>query len=921
MKKFLTILSLALVLCLVCSAALAVKYDELSEENQALVQEKWDAYKDFLNDSPATSEEDAPDVFNAHLNDVDFTVTDATCSEEGLIEIDFHKVDYENDEVVIEKLQHSNIVTKYFRLDNDEEVDEEEAKKLGCTTAILAKLYCEDCGEELATLYIEKGDHDSWSEHEFWDDGLNDEIVIGEEDDPEHIEFLKSHWGYWTALVCDNCGEIDYESAEWVEPTEGHWFGDKAYFIILGGVRVYEEEDWETYHKNECTCEVWYEWKCPCGARNGKVEKLYGVRNHTYGTEEYVVRDTATGDDLYWMPGGIDEQKELCMTVRTNETLVKVTRCATCGVIMKEVTIGAGRVNPKTGAAGHVWATGAANDAAHWAKIIEQPTCRYEGLAVSFCTLCGEENWNMQYAIAKLDHQYTVKVYNCAAAPTCKNGLTVKYTLKCILCRDIYGVDYYEGGKIYPSFDHSEKLTPVELINLDMAHKNGTNSFEYANGDSLLNPAWIINTDIDGKPTYDDEGHFYIPTVMVERKYACEPEQMQYYSCVFCGKEKLVWHEASWAMNRPDFKLIKTEDVDATTVKQTWQCRICNGEFEPHTYTKIVDKDCAHSWVYQNDTLVVPTCTTAGSIVKICAICGKEAKDTYSATGHVWGEWELVTAGTYPSWDAPENSRVYIQTCQVCGETQSKIVPPDQKFETKNNFWKKIKDITGDCVTFNGEVWAEYKVDATTGEVVATGATKEYLTGLGNHIMAHKVDLDVPATCTSDGIEYYVCTVCGGYDTTKKAFYGYYETKVIPGGHKWGEWAVTTPATTEAAGIETRECSVCGLKETREIDKVVGEAAYKLTDIKFAGTVLTGKITHVEGTKEADKLSIRVTFFTAGNHYMTTSAVIYADGTFEAEGAGDIEAITLVAYATDKVVNPADVADLTKLDAAEIVVK
>ena len=36
---------------------------------------------------------------------------------------------------------------------------------------------------------------------------------------------------------------------------------------------------------------------------------------------------------------------------------------------------------------------------------------------------------------------------------------------------------------------------------------------------------------------------------------------------------------------------------------------------------------------------------------------------------------------------------------------------------------------------------------------------------------------------------------------------------------------------------------------------------------------------------------------------------------------GDIEAITLVAYATDKVVNPADVADLTKLDAAEIVVK
>ena len=69
MKKLLTILSLALVLCLVCSAALAVKYDELSEENQALVQEQWQAYKDFLNDSPGTSEAEAPDVFNAHLGD------------------------------------------------------------------------------------------------------------------------------------------------------------------------------------------------------------------------------------------------------------------------------------------------------------------------------------------------------------------------------------------------------------------------------------------------------------------------------------------------------------------------------------------------------------------------------------------------------------------------------------------------------------------------------------------------------------------------------------------------------------------------------------------------------------------------------------------------------------------------------------
>jgi hypothetical protein len=139
--------------------------------------------------------------------------------------------------------------------------------------------------------------------------------------------------------------------------------------------------------------------------------------------------------------------------------------------------------------------------------------------------------------------------------------------------------------------------------------------------------------------------------------------------------------------------------------------------------------------------------------------------------------------------------------------------------------------------------------------------------------------------------------------------------------HVWDEGKETVKPTTETEGEKTFTCTICGATKTEKVAKLTPAAAYTLENVKFSGNILSGSIKHKDGTKVAEKLSIRVTFFTAGNNYMTTTATIYADGTFEAEGAGDIEAITLVAYATDKVVNPADVANLTKLDAKEIVVK
>lgn len=65
------------------------------------------------------------------------------------------------------------------------------------------------------------------------------------------------------------------------------------------------------------------------------------------------------------------------------------------------------------------------------------------------------------------------------------------------------------------------------------------------------------------------------------------------------------------------------------------------------------------------------------------------------------------------------------------------------------------------------------------------------------------------ATCETNGIKTYTCSVCGKTRT---------ET-IAATGHQWGPWVLTTSPTETSDGIETRTCQVstCGKTETRSI--------------------------------------------------------------------------------------------------------
>lgn len=70
-----------------------------------------------------------------------------------------------------------------------------------------------------------------------------------------------------------------------------------------------------------------------------------------------------------------------------------------------------------------------------------------------------------------------------------------------------------------------------------------------------------------------------------------------------------------------------------------------------------------------------------------------------------------------------------------------------------------------------------------------------------------------PATCTSDGAEYDICSKCGAKLNVKV---------IAASGHKWGEWIIVTPATVTASGTEKHICSVCKEEKTRTVAKLTG---------------------------------------------------------------------------------------------------
>ena len=135
------------------------------------------------------------------------------------------------------------------------------------------------------------------------------------------------------------------------------------------------------------------------------------------------------------------------------------------------------------------------------------------------------------------------------------------------------------------------------------------------------------------------------------------------------------------------------------------------------------------------------------------------------------------------------------------------------------------------------------------------------------HSMGHTVVTDraVAATCTKDGkTEGSHCSVCGKVLETQKI--------VKATGHKFGSWITTKTATYTAAGIQTRKCTICGKNETKIIAKKSHDLNVTLSNTKYnydgkakkpSVTVKNGTKTLVSGTDYTVTYSNNVNIGTA----------------------------------------------------------
>lgn len=170
-----------------------------------------------------------------------------------------------------------------------------------------------------------------------------------------------------------------------------------------------------------------------------------------------------------------------------------------------------------------------------------------------------------------------------------------------------------------------------------------------------------------------------------------------------------------------------------------------------------------------DETTNPATCTTSGTKVVTCGVCGTEISRTeIPPLGHDEGTWVVTKEATC---GAEGSKELRCTRCQTVLDTQK--IPATGKHTV--------------------EKWTENK----------------------------------KADCKNDGEKSGVCTVCGQTVTEKIPALGH--TWIVNDTTDKDGWKVVTEATAEKEGSKERVCSVCGDKETAVIEKLTPEPTKKPT--------------------------------------------------------------------------------------------
>jgi len=499
-------------------------------------------------------------------------------------------------------------------------------------------------------------------------------------------------------------------------------------------------------------------------------------------------------------------------------------------------------------------------------RTFKDPTCTEEGVSKTYCTKCKQWIDGTEHPIEKIkEHQYEdfpVEI------PTCVQMADPNYVYRvywnCKFCGANYEETELGTQKVeHPCADQADFFNRFALTGWYTGHN------------------WSDWADVLTK----------------EGQANCKQGQQQERYCSVCksvekrtkpGSHAL---EPEWVLSAPATTL--TCATDKSTVK--FICKRCNGKVTGHeeTAATFMTKDtvdglvtyaCSpkltdgsfvsvpmnHEYKLTNtylhklangDTWISsPTCTTIGYKEYYCIHDNTHATykvKTADALGHNFGDW------------TQQSAEHWIRKCSRCPKYENHFgkLPPAENCTTHTPVEDKENSKAATCL----------EAGLTAYKCAVCGIELE-----GTPIPALGHDWDVTtkkaATCKEEGIVNRICKRCNLAETN---------VKVEKLAHVPGEPEVT-PATTEKEGSKVVKCTVCGeVLSTEVLPKELGETEFT-AEVKFGEMTLTGKADQKEGTKEAEAVYARVTYFMADGTYVVVSVPVEADGTFESMNSGNV---------------------------------
>ena len=202
------------------------------------------------------------------------------------------------------------------------------------------------------------------------------------------------------------------------------------------------------------------------------------------------------------------------------------------------------------------------------------------------------------------------------------------------------------------------------------------------------------------------------------------------------------------------------------------------------------------------------TCEKDGLRAFTCTLCKETiAEEIIPATGHTpKSQWTVVVEA---NCETAGKEKLCCKNCDAVLESKD-ISAKGHHYEGKNDGWVFTDD--KNCAT----------IDSKTRVCTACGHTEtEALPA------SHKweiVSVTKPVTCTSDGIEHAVCTLCAAEK----------DDVVAAAGHNY-QW-VTTEATCTKDGIKKDTCTGCGDVRATEIIEAKGHNYITVVDVEATCT-------------------------------------------------------------------------------------